>query len=48
MKSVEEDKDKTIILQRKKIEQLSKKNSALEQEVFLLKEENKRLKQPLK
>lgn len=39
-----EDKNKTIILQRKKIEELSSKINALEQEVFLLNEEIKRLK----
>lgn len=37
---MEEDKDKIIALQRKKIEELSKKNNALEQENALLKFEN--------
>lgn len=43
MKS-EEEKDKIIILQRKKIEELNKKTKALDQEIFLLNEEISRLK----
>lgn len=39
---MEEDKDKIIALQRKKIEELSKKNNALEQENALLKHEEDR------
>ncbi len=37
-----EDKDKIIALQRKKIEELSKKISYAEQEIALLKHEEKR------
>lgn len=39
-----EDKDKTILLQRKKIEELSCKTNAQKQEIFLLNEEIMRLK----
>ena len=43
-----EDKDKIISLQRKKIEELSKKVSALEQENALLNDEILRLKKSKK
>ncbi len=43
-----EDKDKIIQLQRKKIEELSRKINAQEQELFLLNEEIKLLKKGAK
>lgn len=43
-----EDKDKTIQLQRKKIEELSSKVNAQKQELFLLNEEIKLLKEGAK
>lgn len=39
-----DDKDKTIALQAKKIEELSRKNRAMEQEIELLNDEIERLK----
>ena len=44
MDAIIQDKDKTIALQAKKIEELSSKNRAMEQEIALLNDELLRLK----
>jgi len=44
METTNQDKDKTIALQAKKIEELSSKNRAMEQEIALLNDELLRLK----
>lgn len=48
MKMDQDDKDKIIALQRKKIEELSRKVSALEQEITLLYHEKKEQKKAKK
>ena len=44
MDAIIQDKDKTIALQAKKIEELSSQNRAMEQEIALLNDELLRLK----
>jgi len=44
MDAIIQDKDKTIALQAKKIEELSSQNRAMEQEIALLNDEIERLK----